>query len=299
MAIVRQFVRISLNTKTLRKNTKRLMVCMCDVCCERFEREVAQLHGEFTFCSRECKKKADSTLLADKRARTNQERYGVAFSAQIPGASDAMIRTRLENTGAKGPSDKLSSSYAKKVATTLKRHGVIHPFVSEAVIAKRAQTFMTRYGVPHANPSKYMSHEQLVEAEQKGYHVQHTHHSRVSKPERELRIWLEARYGTENIETNVLLNNRLIDFRIRCLDTYVELDGVFWHGLDRPIQDNLNPAAVRRYGQDHEMDLYVASSGLTLVRVTDLEWNRCRKLNDFELLVSRLEGQKIGDLQRA
>lgn len=124
MAIVRQFVRISLNVKTLRKNTKRLVVCVCDVCCERFEREVTHLHGEFTFCSRDCKKEADSTLLADKRARTNQERYGVAFSAQIPGASDAMIRTRLENTGAKGPSDKLSSSYAKKVATTLERHGV-------------------------------------------------------------------------------------------------------------------------------------------------------------------------------
>lgn len=79
----------------------------------------------------------------------------------------------------------------------------------------------------HANPSKYMSREQLVEAGQKGYHVQHAHHSRVSKPERELRIWLEARYGAENVEVNVLLNNRLVDFRICCLDTYVELDGVF------------------------------------------------------------------------
>jgi hypothetical protein len=217
-------------------------------------------------------------------------RHGVEYSSQVLGASEKMIASRLERTGAKGPSDQRSISYLKKRATTQKRYGMPHQFLLETTKDKRACTLQERYGCSHANPPKYMTRDQLVEAGQLGYSVQHNKFNRVSKPEAGMRHWLEQRYGNNDVITPIRLNKKLVDFYIQSLNTYVELDGVFWHGLDRPLEQVTNKGILKRYNEDRILDVYCLTEKIKLVRITDLEWNSCVKRDDYSLVVNELEG---------
>jgi hypothetical protein len=52
---------------------------------------------------------------------------------------------------------------------------------------------------------------------------------------------------------------------------YVEFDGVYWHGLDRPY-DQLGPTVRRKYDRDRRCDAFCKAEGIVLVRVTDTSW---------------------------
>ena len=69
-----------------------------------------------------------------------------------------------------------------------------------------------------------------------------------------------------------------IDFYIKSIDTYVQLDGVYWHGLDRPIEAIAEHRTKRdvqihkKWLIDRQQVEWFASRGLRLVRITDQEF---------------------------
>ena len=61
-----------------------------------------------------------------------------------------------------------------------------------------------------------------------------------------------------------------VDLYVVALDTYIEVDGVYWHGLNRPY-DQLGPDQRGKYDNDRLLDEHCKATGIRLVRITDLE----------------------------
>lgn len=75
------------------------------------------------------------------------------------------------------------------------------------------------------------------------------------------------------VDRFVWVNGWSIDAYVRSIDTYVQYDGIYWHGLDRPIEENTNVKIVRKYFRDREQVAWFSEHGLKLVRITELEWD--------------------------
>lgn len=69
-----------------------------------------------------------------------------------------------------------------------------------------------------------------------------------------------------------------IDFYIPEINTYVQFDGVYWHGLDRPIelicelQTSRNKAIYNNWVKDRLQDEWFLKTNKRLIRITDLEF---------------------------
>lgn len=87
---------------------------------------------------------------------------------------------------------------------------------------------------------------------------------------------LRERFG--EVKHQKWVNGWPIDFYIPSIDTYVQFDGVYWHGLDRPIEviraSNLvrDKAIVKKWETDRVQDAWFTSNGLRLIRVTDVQF---------------------------
>lgn len=71
-----------------------------------------------------------------------------------------------------------------------------------------------------------------------------------------------------------------VDFYVEGIDAYVELDGEYWHGLDRPL-DVIALCATRAdrkilgtHHSDRMQDEWFRDNALRLVRITDKELRR-------------------------
>jgi hypothetical protein len=69
-----------------------------------------------------------------------------------------------------------------------------------------------------------------------------------------------------------------IDLYIPSIDTYIEVDGVYWHGLDRSYEA-LSEVTKKKYDNDRLLDEHCRTNNIKLVRITDKEvlsedWNK-------------------------
>jgi very-short-patch-repair endonuclease len=88
--------------------------------------------------------------------------------------------------------------------------------------------------------------------------------------------------GDDRVDRQVIMNGWPIDVVIKNDDqvTYVQYDGVYWHGLDRPLEEialHKKPRDVviqQKWSIDRRQDVWFVEQGLKLVRVTDAEFKR-------------------------
>ena len=101
---------------------------------------------------------------------------------------------------------------------------------------------------------------------------------RKSSVEDALYDFLCQKYGAEDIERNRYMNRWPIDFYIKSINTYVQLDGVYWHGLDRPIEvvaeyrTKRDVQIHKKWLTDRRQDEWFAERQLKLVRLTDVDF---------------------------
>lgn len=77
----------------------------------------------------------------------------------------------------------------------------------------------------------------------------------------------------------------------RPIDVYLQLDGVFWHGLDKPLEEIVSfPQVIFQFEDDHKQDAWFQIRGLKLVQITDLEWNVCYQNGNFDSITLKLGG---------
>lgn len=105
------------------------------------------------------------------------------------------------------------------------------------------------------------------------------------------------KFGSEDVKRQVLMNDRWpIDFYIKSLDIYVQFDGKYWHGLDRPLEviaehkTSQDIVIHKKWMTDKEQDAWFESNGLRLLRVSDASDDALHRFVD--LLATREEKEK-------
>lgn len=188
--------------------TKRLIVFKCDVCNTEFTRKYSshylnRVMTSFHFCSTQCS--------GDAR------RKGGELMLKIHGNRDHkewhrnLQETLLARHGVTNPGQ--MNDHTKKVRSTLReRYGehvtcaMMIPGISQQACKKRHETMKRNGSYTRSSPEDRL-YEKLVE--------------RFPRTERQK-----------------IVNDRWpIDFYVPELDVYVQVDGVYWHGLDRSIEE--------------------------------------------------------------
>lgn len=139
-------------------------------------------------------------------------------------------------------------------------------FQSLELCAKREATWRAKYnqGCP----------PQAVEAAKRAIETQPIKWS--SKAEAQFGDLLRKHFDA--VKHQKWINGWPIDFYIPSLDTYVQFDGVYWHGLDRPIEiirassKIRDRAIVQKWETDRVQDAWFAEAGIRLIRVTDIQF---------------------------
>lgn len=92
----------------------------------------------------------------------------------------------------------------------------------------------------------------------------------ISGPETRLLEFLQQHF--KEVKAQVRLHTQRIDMYVPECDCYVQLDGVYWHGLDERL-DRPN-AIIRKMRKDMLLNgMFIGSkAGPKLFRITDRQW---------------------------
>lgn len=233
-----------------------------------------------------------SQEIKEKLTKTNLERYGVTNVFCSALVKEKSKKTSIEHFGFPVPS--MSPIIKERIIkTNLERYGVEQVFSSSIIKEKIALTCLVRYGVKStaAIPSVVISRNTL-EARVKAHQTMKRMKTyRKSAVEDKCFKLLCEMFGVENVLRQELVNGWSIDFFVKPICTYVQLDGVYWHGLDRPLSKILeykSPRDIVIY-KKHLFDIkqseWFKDNGLSLVRITDVEFLK----QGINLLKERLQ----------
>lgn len=284
---------LSISSQPSRRKThpKRTLHLKCDVCGQEFTKNYfAHVeHAVHHACSEKCQAIAQRKggKLDEKKRQVMMERYGVDNPQQLKWVKDKIRATNLERYGTEvgSQSDVVK---AKARQTNQERFGVDWHTQSQNFADKARSTWQDKYGVDHPMKvdeikAKYDFHEIWRKAHQTKKTNGTYAHSRSEDAfyERLKRLFADVRRQARvQHETGAWL----IDFLVG--ETYIQFDGVYWHGLDRPIEKiressmKRDKAIVWAYEHDRLQDAWFSTRDLRLVRITDLQ---AKKLSDDEL----------------
>lgn len=242
--------------------------------------------------SRQRMHETNHTLEADaKRKETNIKNWGtvnVFSSKEIQGR---IKQTLLTKHGVEH-SSQIPGITEKRKQTYSQTHSCDHPFKELYVREKIQKTFIERYEAPtywqskeHHNRCNSVEFRTLTSNRVKlqcqnpeFFKKRHETMKRngtygKSGPEDRLYEALITKFPTTQRQAHI--NGWSIDFYIPEINIYVQLDGVYWHGLNRPIeliQASLNPrdkVILTTIERDKRQNLWFKEQGIKLLRFTD------------------------------
>lgn len=313
-------LKFTLPLKKTRSSVRKHLILECDTCHLRFVKIWHKVTAtqKFHFHSMECKwqayrvggiaydadsvkarlEKAADTLeieygvrklshvpeFIERAQQTCLERYGVTNPMNRPEAASKRVQSYIEHFGVSNPMQ--DPDVHRRARETMKSlYGAEYPLQVPEFEAKMRATMLERHGVEHALQSpQIVASVDWVAAGIKRHQTLKATGGYVrlgSKPEDQLHEQLCAQFGTTNVQRQVLMNNRWpIDFYISTINTYVQCDGVYWHGLDRPIEVIAEHRTKRdvtihlRVFGDRHQTAWFNEHHLRLVRITDEELAR-------------------------
>ncbi len=248
--------------------------------------------------SSEVKKRTQETCL---------KKYGTNAAS-----SSAEVRKKLSEKNKLTYLEKKEELQEKRKQTNLFRLGVEYPMMSQTVKEKSKKTCQEKYGVENISQNAEIIDKRLNTFEKKygfrspmkvpeivagldwnsivkkRYSTMKENNSFLkSEPEEKLYEYLCKRYGIENVERQKIIHRWPIDFFVSCKDKsfYVQLDGVYWHGLDRPIEiiseykNKQDKVIHKKWLTDREQDEWFLKNNLVLIRITDKQL----KSGDFNI----------------
>ncbi len=299
------------------------LLLKCDTCQSEFSRPRSLSKKDNHFCCKQCSDlaKLSGGLLHAKTCETNLRRYGEQNT--FVSHRSKCIDTLMKNWNVDNP--KKSADIVEKIRIScLFKYGVDNPAKNDLIknqisrthklksfeellisLEKRKKTNLSRYGFAHPMqvPSIKESFDfsevaikSRISRQQKG------DYSVSSYPESLLERSLLDLYGEENVQTQVKVTPRWsIDFFISSFNVYIQLDGVYWHGLDRPIEkieeyrSSKDIRIRKKIDSDIRQNNWFAQENKKLIRFTDIEvlqWNRQGILQ--EVVKRRLESHLGG-----
>lgn len=232
------------------------------------------------------------------------EKYGVTNISKVSEVKKKKAKTTLKHYGVENPLN--SKEIIDKVKqTNIKKFGTDCPMKNPEIVAKLKQSIMDKYGVDNISKlqsikdkkeelsfKKYGVKTPLMSDEIKSKidyiaNFKKAHETNKkngtyssSKIEDELYDLLCDYYGQKNVDRHILINNWDVDFYIKNINTYLQLDGVYWHGLDRDIDaiklsaNDRDKNIVKKYYTDIKQNNWFKESNIKLVRITDMQFKK-------------------------
>ncbi len=273
---------------------KRILHLVCDACGHEYEkRYFAHIESApYHLCSEKCQALAQQKggFLDIKKRQVMFERYGVENPQQSNEIRERTRQTNLERYGSE-ISSRSDIVKSKMRQTNRTRYGVSWHTQSQNFATKARETWQENYGVDHPMKSEE------VKAKYDFYDLWRKAHETkklngtyaTSKAESLFYEQLIRIFDVVKRQASIQHERGtwLIDFYLPDIDAYVQFDGVYWHGLDRPlcvIKESTVPRDLmirRRYNADRIQDAWFRKQGLTLVRITD---RQAKSLSDVELV---------------
>jgi len=272
-----------INVVTVQRNGHKIKgrrcIFKCDFCDKELIRPYKYRNAQYVFCDKKCANQSQkSGVLKEKKEQTCFEHYGVTCSFQSPVVKEKITQTLQTKYGVDFISQ-IEEVKIKKEKTFTIRYGAPHPLQSSILRDRLEQRMLVKYGIKNAlNHGPIRDKINLIENAHKAHETRKRNGTfRKSRAEDVCYNHLVELFNTENVIRQKLVKNWAIDFYIQNINTYVQLDGVYWHGLNRPIEEILKYKTPRdvqiykKYLTDREQDCYFNENNLKLVRVTDIE----------------------------
>lgn len=272
----------------------------CDVCGSEMKKQGSMKNfglSRFHCCSNGCKKIAyrRDGPIGKLRLATLQERYGTTGVMSIGSVQEKAKNTNRKRHGVDFVQS-TDSFKSKRRATVLARYGVDSTLKVDEFREKRRSTMLERYGAenPAQSPQirsrirktcllRYGTEEPLASpivrakiknTKENGHRVPVEW---ISKMERLFGALFVERFG--DVRSQVRIDKKwFVDFYIVPIQTYVEFDGAYWHGLDRPIDairwsgSDRDRQIYAKWLRDRALDDYATKNGIKLVRIVDNEF---------------------------
>jgi hypothetical protein len=161
----------------------------------------------------------------------------------------------------------------------MKKYGVESVFSSKIMQEKIKKTMMAKYGVESPLDLQSCKENKCSQIAQQRRHTTMKRNGtyRSSKPENKLYLLLCEKFGEKSIERNIpIVGTRWsIDFFVRTKNVYIQFDGLYWHGLDRPIEiiseyKNKRDIIIhKKWLTDRKQDEWFSNKGLILLRLVE------------------------------
>ena len=278
---------VSYNLSTL-ENGRRFCTMGCKYVASRkggiLQKEFEQEFGVSNVFAREdVKKKIQDTMLErygvdniskseeikEKKKNTTLEHYGVNSPFKSPELRECTAQTYFEKYGVRTLyCSQIPQLREKQVATHLERYGYSYSFENPEIRAHAVDSIRERFGVDYAWQSSKVRGKILDSLIANGNIFTSNH---------ELKFYerLKKIFGEENVTHQIKIHKWPIDFYVKSLDAYVQFDGRYWHGLDRPIEiiSELKTARDKvilgKMENDKEQNSWFKEHNMKLIRVTD------------------------------
>lgn len=292
----------------------------CDKLFERpyVQDQEKHLHFCSNECHKNAKKRGG--IVNQKTIATNNQKYGVDFASMLDEVKKKQRETNLRVYGSTatsqnqlvedkrratcekkygGPAATSSSKVAAKVRSTLlvrmndvdvrekfsttmqRRYGKTIPAQVPEILHKQHETNLDRYGVKypfHSDDAKRVCRS--LETQRKRHETRKlngTYASQRSTQETKFIDWLKL---TWTIDEHVFLHSWSIDAYVRDIDTYVQFDGVYWHGLDRSFtliseqRSKIDTTIIGTIARDLKQNAWFLVNGKRLLRIKDVDFNK-------------------------
>jgi len=229
-----------------------------------------------------------SEITKNAKKMTCLERYGVDHVSKVPLIRQKQIQTINEIYGCDNALQNLKVR-AKRNATIQDRYGTPEYVTTTKFKIERKKSLNERYGV-----NSPLEHPKFSE---KAHQTMKRNGSyRQSRTEDEFFKILTIQFGDHDVERQIMINKKWsIDFHVKSINTYVQFDGVYWHGLDRSLDEikkfktSRDVVILRKYETDREQDFWFRDNSLNLVRFTDAEVKTAiKQASIHDLIASRL-----------
>lgn len=205
-----------------------------------------------------------SKAVRNRATLTSRRKYGTDYYSQTQQYKDKCRETSLKKYQVESPS-KSSVVIDKMKATCNERYGFDWAWQNDEIKDKIRQACNRKYGVD------YISQVDAIKQKKHNTMKRNSTYGK-SRPECELYDVLCSMFGVNDIERQHVINGWAIDFYIKSVDLYVQLDGAYWHGLDRPIDEikkfktSRDRTIYTTYVRDREQEAWFKNNHLVLVR---------------------------------
>jgi very-short-patch-repair endonuclease len=272
-------VRVDEETKIAgnnRRYSKIVITLMCDHCNVEFicpeNSKNRALKQELHFCSKKC-------------SSADMSNGGKLKSKQVQKIIETYGTTNFFDTDV---------FKAEQQKLCLKKYGVKSRLEATEILNKIKETNIIRYGKEtYTGSEDYFSKVDHKEIARKAWltKIKNGTCSR-SGAEEALNTILVQNFGLENIQRQVPMIRQWIDFYIKKLDIYIQVDGVYWHGLDRDIKiikqqaTSQDKKIYKQIFRDQKLNEHMKLTGMKLLRISDEQIKKMSSNDILELILN-------------